>query len=170
MDAKAFNAVQPLLDKIAEIAGNHLETEAFRRIVADLANVVGGNKVASVSLVVEVFDEESQNSLPLLTTGLSAYPGKEAFRTWGDSTPQRYVVEDGIRVVPHDRCPNCWRVWDFKLQGTSCNSCGLALGDKCKLLLDTDECPWCNEGKVTVAEPKCDKCGHEVDRQKVIWG
>ncbi len=26
------------------------------------------------------------------------------------------------------------------------------------------------EGKVTVAKPRCSKCGHEVDRQKVAWG
>jgi hypothetical protein len=69
-------------------------------------------------------------------------------------------------VVPHDRCPHCWQVWDFKLHNNStCQHCGLMMGDKCKLLLDTDECPSCNEGKVTVDKPVCDKCGYEVDRQ-----
>ena len=65
---------------------------------------------------------------------------------------------------------NAGKVWDFKLQNSTCPHCGITMGDKCKLLLDTDECPWCNEGKVTVAKPRCDKCGHEVDRQKVVWG
>jgi hypothetical protein len=119
---------------------------------------------------VDVFDENKECSLPLLTTGLSAFPGREPSRTWGDSSPQRYVVDDGIKVVPHDRCPNYWQAWDFKFQNSTCPHCGVMIGDKCKLLLDTDKCPWCNEGKVTVTKPQCDKCGHEVDRDKVVWG
>jgi uncharacterized protein (DUF983 family) len=117
-----------------------------------------------------VFDEKRECLLPLLTTGLSAIFGKEPYRTCDDSTLQRYVVEDGIKVVPHDRCPQCWQMWDFKLTNSSCEHCGTTMGDKCKLLLDTDECPWCHEGKVTMAEPRCDECGYEVDRQKVVWG
>ena len=170
MNPETFSAIQPLLDKIAEFAEKQLGSEELRRLIAELGNLVGKRKIASVALVVDVCDEDRECSLPLLTTGLSAFSGKEPFRTWGDSTPQRYVVEDGIKVVPHDRCPQCWQEWDFKLQNPSCKHCGITLGDKCKLLLDTDECPWCNEGKVTVARPRCDKCGYEVDRQKVVWG
>lgn len=170
MDPETFSAVQPLLDKIAELAGMQLASEELRRLITQLGNLVGKRRIASVSIVVDVFDEDRECALPLLTTGLSAFSGKEPSRTWGDSTPQRYIGEDGIRVVPHDRCPHCWQVWDFKLQNLSCPHCGTTMGDKCKLLLDTDECPWCNEGKVTVTEPRCDKCGFEVDRQKVVWG
>lgn len=170
MDADTFNVIDPLLDKIAEFADKKLLTEELRGLVAELANLIGNRKVVSVCVVVDVLDEDKETSIPLLTTGLSAFHGKEPFRSWGDSSPQRYVVEDGIKVVPHDRCPNCWHGWDFKLQNTSCPNCGITMGDQCKLLLDTDECPWCNEGKVTVAKPKCDKCGYEVDRQKVVWG
>ena len=170
VDSETFKAMQPLLDKIAGLAEKQLDSEELRRLTAELGNVVGEKKIASVSIVVEVFDEDRECSLPLLTTGLTAFPGKEPSRTWGDSTPQRYVVEDGIQVVPHDRCPHCWQVWDFKLQNSSCPHCGTTMGEKCKLLLDTDECPWCNEGKVTVAKPRCEKCGYEVDSQKVVWG
>ncbi len=170
MDAAPFNAIQPLLDKIADLAERQLASEELRRLIAELANLVGSKKIASVCIVVDVFDEDRQCSLPLLTTGLSAFPGKEAFRTWGDSTPQRYVVEDGIQIVPHDRCPKCWEKWDFKLQNPSCRHCGITMGDKCKLLLDTDQCPWCQDGKVTVAKPRCEQCGYEVDPKTVVWG
>ena len=27
---------------------------------------------------------------------------------WGDSTPQRYIVEGEMAIVPHDYCPTCW--------------------------------------------------------------
>ena len=170
MDPDKYKAMQSLLDKIAQLAEDQLDSEELRRLIAELGRLVGNRKIASVNIVVDVFDEDRECSLPLLTTGLSAFPGREPFRTWGDSTSQRYVVEDGIKVVPHDRCPHCWHRWDFKLQNTSCPNCGITMGDQCKLLLDTDECPWCNEGKVTVAKPRCDKCGYEVDRQKVVWG
>src|SRR5271157_3847518 len=103
-------------------------------------------------------------------TGISADFGEEPHRISGDSTPQRYVVEEGIQVVPHDRCPRCWEVWDFKFQNPTCSHCGAALGTDCKVLLDKDKCPWCQEGKVTVAEPRCDKCGFVVDPQVTVWG
>jgi hypothetical protein len=170
MEPETFNAVDPLLDKIAEVAERQLESQELRGLIAELGKVVGKGRIASVSIVVDVFDEDKECSVPLLTTGLTSFPGHEPSRTWGDSTPQRYVVEDGIKVVPHDRCPQCWQAWDFKLQNSTCPHCGIMMGDKCKLLLDTDECPWCNEGKVTVTKPICDKCGHEVDREKVVWG
>lgn len=169
MNPETFDAVQPLLDQIAELADKQLDSEEFRRLMAEFGKLVGKGKIASVNIVVDVFDEDRECSLPLLTTGLSAFPDKEPFRIWGDSSPQRYVVEGGIKVVPHDRCPQCWQGWDFKLQNSSCPYYGITMGDQCKLLLDTAECPWCNEGKVTVAKPRCDKCGHEVDRQKVVW-
>jgi hypothetical protein len=170
VDADTFNALDPLLDKIADVAEKQLDSAELRRLVGELGKLVGKRRIATLSIVVDVFDEGKECPLPLLTTGLSASAGHEPSRTWGDSSPQRYVVEDGIKVVPHDRCPRCWQVWDFKLQNSTCRHCGLTIGEQCKLLLDTDECPWCNEGKVTVAMPRCSKCGHEVDRQQVVWG
>ncbi len=170
MEAETFNAIKPLLDRIAELAEKQLESQDLRRLICELGSLVRKGQIASVNIVVDVFDEDKECSLPLLTTGLSVIPGKEPFTTCGDSCPQRYVICDGIKIVPNDRCPQCWQVWDFKLQNTSCSHCGITMGEQCKLLLDTDECPWCNEGKVTVKKPKCDKCGYEVDRQKVVWG
>lgn len=170
MDPATFDAIQPLLDKINDLVEKQLHSDELRCLVAELGNLMGKGRIVSVSIIVDVFDEDRECSLPLLNTGLSVLPGKEPFRIWGDSTPQRYVVEDGIKVVPHDRCPQCWQGWDFKWQNLSCPHCGITMGDNCKLLLDTDECPWCNEGKVTLAQSRCDKCGFEVDPKKVVWG
>lgn len=170
MNPAIFDAVQPLLDKIAEIADKQFLTPEFQNLLSELAAVVGKNKIASISLTVDIFDEERAGSLPLLTTGLSAVIGKKPFGTWGDSSPQRYVVDEGIQVVPHDRCPKCWASWDFKLRNRTCSNCGITLGKQCKLLLDTDECPNCSEGKVTMAKPRCNECGFEADQSTVVWG
>jgi hypothetical protein len=117
-----------------------------------------------------VFEETREQALPLLTTGLSTESGKKPHRIWGDSTPQRYVVDGGIQVVPHDRCPKCWDAWDFKFQHHTCPNCGATLGKDCKVLLDSDECPWCQEGKLAVAQPRCDNCGFVVDPRIAVWG
>lgn len=50
------------------------------------------------------------------------------------------------------------------------SGCGITMGEQCKSLLDTDESPLCEEGNVTVAKPRCDKCGFVVDRKMVTWG
>ena len=43
-------------------------------------------------------------------------------------------------------------------------------GEDIKLLLDTDVCPHCEEGKVTMNSPVCNRCGYEVDPKKIVWG
>src|ERR1043165_7754041 len=142
------------------------DVEGNRRVCARQTNTCGCDPRTRPDLPPGHQAQADQAGAPCRhrPTGLSASPGHEPSRTWGDSTPQRYVVEGGIKVVPHDRCPRCWQVGDFKLQNPTCSHCGLTMGEQCKLLLDSDECLRCNEGKVTVAKPRCGKCGHEVDR------
>jgi hypothetical protein len=105
VDADTFNAIGPLLDQIGDVAEKQLDSVELRRLVAELGKLVGKRRIASPSIVMDVFDEDKECSLPLLTTGLSSFTGKEPVRTWGDSTPQRYVITEGIQVVPHHRCP-----------------------------------------------------------------
>lgn len=28
----------------------------------------------------------------------------------------------------------------------------------------------CEKGTVTIREPKCKECGHEIDPDKIVWG
>jgi hypothetical protein len=170
MDPSNFEAIQPLLDTIAKIADRQLAAPELQRVLANLSHAIGNGYSVSLNFTIDVFDETRKQALPLLTTGLSTDSGKEPHRIWSDSTPQRYVVEQGIQMVPHDRCPKCWDVWDFKFQHPTCSNCGATLGEDCKVLLDSDECPWCEEGKVTLAKPRCDKCGFVVDPRIAVWG
>lgn len=170
MDPDTFNALDPHLDAIAELADQHLAAPEFQRVLSEIIKVLGERYGVGINLTVDVFDEDGHRSLPLLNTGLCALFGREPYRTWGDSTSQRYVVAEGIRVVPHDRCPDCWEAWDFKWKNPSCSHCDTTLGENCKILLDTDVCPHCEEGKVSVTKPRCDKCGFEIDPRTVVWG
>lgn len=170
MTPTEFNATEPLLDEMAELVESRLLSAELRRVLSELSTIMGNGRGVSLNISVDVFDDERECSLPLLTMGMSSSNGKEPYPTWGDSTPHRYVVDAGIQVVPHDRCPGCWQEWDFKLKNPSCSHCGMTLGKNCTLLLDSDQCPWCEAGQFTMANPRCSNCGHEVYRKRVTWG
>jgi hypothetical protein len=165
-----MKGIEPLLDKIAELAERQLADTELSRLLAELGGLLDEGLSVNLTVTVEIYDAAKRNSLPLHTSGLTAFPGKTPFRTWDDTSWQRYVLKRGIVCVPHDRCPQCWQPWDFKLESSKCDHCDLELGNDCKLLIDNDECPWCNEGSVTVSAPRCNRCGTEMDRRKVAWG
>jgi hypothetical protein len=82
MDPAVFKAIQPMLDKFADLADKQLLSADVQRLLAEFADVVGPKKAVSINITVDLCDEEREVALPLLTTGLSGFPGKEPFRTW----------------------------------------------------------------------------------------
>ena len=173
MNPSQFEAANPYLDAIGDRLDQVLmspELHQVREALAALSKRVGERYGVTLTCLVEVFDRERERTLPLLSTGLSTSDGAEPYAFAGDSTPQRYVVEGEIQVVPHDRCPKCWGLWDFKWEHRQCPECDAELGQDCKVLLDSDVCPHCEEGRVTASDPKCSKCGFEVDPALVSWG
>lgn len=173
MDQDKFQAADPILDEIAEVFDRLLESpegNELRVKLQELGSVCRDSYSVNLTLLVDVFDSERENALPLLSTGLSTMDGEEPYRTHGDSSPHRYVIDGNIQVVPHDRCPKCWSVWDFKFHNTRCGTCGAEMGRNCKLLIDSDICPNCEEGTITASVPKCSHCGFEVDPSCVVWG
>jgi len=173
MDRNTFETIDPIVDEIADVLNGLLksaETEKLRSLLTRLNKAVGDRREVNLVITVDVFDPEKERCLPLLQTGMSGFGGDKPYQTWSDSTPGRYIVEGEMLVVPHDRCPKCWETWDFKFQTRSCPHCGAALGRDVKLLLDTDVCPHCEKGKVTVSRPTCTGCGYVVDLNDVVWG
>lgn len=173
MDQEHFQVADHGVDQIAELLDPILQSPAFgevRAALARLGKALGERYAVTLSCLVEVTDHEKERSLPLLTTGLCTSKGEEPHMVSGDSTPQRYLVDGQIQVLPHDRCPKCWGPWDFKFQNRQCRSCGAELGREVRVLVDSDVCPYCEEGKVTVQRPRCTQCGFEVDGSLVAWG
>lgn len=173
MDRSTFESADLVLDEIADKLDELLDSDqlsAIRLLLARLSETVGPRYSVNLNVSVDVFDAERSNALPLLTHGLSTSKGETPYKTYGDSTPQKYVVNGEIQVVPHDRCPRCYGVWDFKLNHLSCSECGATLGREVKLLLDTDVCPFCDEGNVSLTVAVCDKCGQGIDPGVVVWG
>lgn len=173
MDRSTFESADPIIDEIATALDEVLDSDRFdavRVLLARLSERVGSRYSVNLNVSVDIFDAERSHPLPLLTVGLSTSTGKSRYKTYGDSTLQKYVVDDEIQVVPHDRCPRCYGLWDFKFNHPSCSECGATLGREVKLLLDTNVCPFCEEGKVSLTRPVCDKCGQQIDLGIVAWG
>jgi hypothetical protein len=173
MDRSTFETANPILDEIAEKLDELLDSDEFsavRLALARLSETVGSRYSVNLNVCVDVFDVERSHALPLLNVGLSTSNGSTPYKTFGDSTAQKYVVDGEIQVVTHDRCPKCYGVWDFKLKHPSCSECGATLGREVKLLLDNDVCPFCEEGEVSMSVPTCAKCGQRIDPGVVVWG
>ncbi len=173
MDRNTFETADKFLDEAAEMVEEALKSDhldRLRSILKDMNKAIGSRYGVGLVVNVEVFDRERERNLPLLRTGLAGFDAEEPYVAWGDSSSEKYVAESDIQVVPHDHCPKCWESWDFKFKNRSCGHCGATMGKDLKLLLDTDRCPFCNEGTVTASTPTCAKCGYAVDPRDIVWG
>jgi ribosomal protein L32 len=173
MTEDEFEQLEPLVDEVYDRSNEWFESQAFAGIRAELhrlSDLLPPKSSVSVDVVVRVFDDQREQDLPLLTTGIVLSAGHEPHPANSDSTVHRYVVNGEICKLPHDRCPNCWQDWDFKLQHRTCQHCGFTLGKEVKLLVDSDVCPYCEQGKVSMTNPTCDHCGFILDPATVTWG
>ncbi len=173
MDRSTFEAIDPHIDETAEIIDRILDSDGvaeLRLVLVELTKKLGERYSFSLAVNLEIYDPEREEALPVLKMGLAGSEGQEPYKATGDSTTQKYVVGGNMQIVPHDYCPKCWGIWDFKLDNRECRSCGAILGEDLKILLDSDVCPHCEKGKVTASSPTCGDCGHEVDLRVVTWG
>lgn len=118
----------------------------------------------------EVCDPEKEDVLPLLRFGVTANEGRSPYIHHADCTTQRYLVNGAIHIVPHDHCPNCWGIWDFKYKNKVCPHCSFSVGKEVRYMLDTDTCPYCERGKMTSKNLTCDDCGFQLLPSEVAWG
>src|SRR3954468_8985778 len=124
MDRSTFESADPILDEIAASIDRLLDSDHLsdvRLALARLSEIVGPRYSVNLTVGVDVFDVEKPHALPLLTTGLSSSEGKPPYKTYGDSTPHKYVVNGEMQAIPHDRCPKCYGLWDFKLTNPACS-------------------------------------------------
>jgi hypothetical protein len=173
MKEAEFKNLEPLADQIYQRSDEWFDSPAFAAVKAalrDASALLPSHFSVSVEVVFRVFDEKREQDLPLMTTGVNTSGGKEPYRTDGDSTVHRYVTDGEICQVPHDRCPHCWGDWDFKLLHRTWRHCGYALGKEVKLLVDSDVCPNCEQGTVSLAMPICEKCEFVADSSTITWG
>lgn len=173
MDPAVFKIADARMDEIAEHLDSALQSDQFakvRQMLRDLTLKLRPRYAAELSVVVMIADQVRESSVPLLQTGFSTTDEGALYRTWDDQSAQRYVVDGHIQVVPANHCPKCWGDWASKFDNRTCETCGLKLGKDCMILLDSDLCPNCEKGSVSMAAPDCDNCGYKIDTSVVAWG
>jgi hypothetical protein len=173
MKEAEFKGVQGTRDHVYARCRTWLDSAQFKEIREALKQA-SATLPADYSIALEIsfriVDDNREEALSLFTTGLETSAGNDPYPTNGDCSVHRYVVNGEICQVPHDRCPNCWGDWEFKLQNPVCQCCGFEMGNQVKLLLDSDICPHCEQGTVTMTQPMCARCGFLVDQHGVTWG
>jgi len=174
METKKFDEIDQLSDDIysdfEELHGKSFFADLERKLTGVCSDLDEKYSV-SFTLNLDVFDSEREKKVDFLGCGIACFGGKEPYKiTAGPASTHRYIVNGEIKKFPHDYCPNCWAEWAFKLESKTCPSCGITLGKGLQLLLDTDVCPYCEKGKVTKANPTCDRCGYVVDPNVIHWG
>lgn len=173
MKEAEFQLLDPLADDLDERCDQWFDSppmvefkEALRRASAALPS----GYMLELAIELRVCDTSREGALRILTAGLGCQRGEPPFRTSGDSTSQRYIVDGELCELPHDYCPRCWGGWDFKLIHPQCPECGCRLGPDLKLLLDRDTCPNCEKGSVSIKQSICPACSFKVNPDLVTWG
>ena len=173
MDQETWKRSEDAIDEIAESIDKLLdspELEAIRTQLTKLGSRLGERYSVNLNCILDVVDWTQDQCLPLVNTGISTNESGELHRNWNDASPQKYVVNGEIQIVPQDHCPSCWGDWLFKTENPICPECRIELGKECKILLDTDVCPYCEKGKLSMNDSQCDKCGLSIDPKFVVWG
>ena len=165
-----------LLDPIAEAINSKFEKllkagefDSIKRSMKEVIGQLPDTYSLNFNIELSVFDRNKEHSIALLQTGLTTGEG-EPYPISSDTATQKYLVDGDTCIVPDEFCPNCWGEWMLKLKYSQCENCEYELGKQVKYFLDNDVCPYCGEGKVTIDDPVCDKCGYEVEPDKVVWG
>src|ERR1039458_877918 len=96
MDKKTFETIDPILDEIAEVANELLESsgaEKLRGLLSKVNKTLGSRYLVDLHLNVTVLDTEKERCLPVLQSGLAGFDRDKPYLASGDSTPQRYIVD-----------------------------------------------------------------------------
>ena len=168
-----FRSLEPLVELADHtITGifKSQQLDKLKRLMQEVSAKLPPEDQVSLNIELSVFSPERQGSLPLVRGVLCAAEKVEPYLTHSDSTVHRYIVDGDVCQVPHDYCPHCWGEWDFKFMHPECEHCGYKLGKEVKVLLDSDMCPHCEKGKVSMESPGCGECGFIIEPDFVAWG
>ncbi|EMF80929.1 hypothetical protein LEP1GSC188_3106 [Leptospira weilii serovar Topaz str. LT2116] len=122
------------------------------------------------NLTLEIFDVEREQIIKISEVGISCNGGERPYVVRAGDSFVRYLAKGNIVEIPHSYCPVCWAEWDFKRKDQNCPKCDSKYGMEIKLLIDSNHCPQCSEGIVSLEEPYCKKCEFYADPEIVVWG
>ena len=172
MDQVIWQKVDPQLQEITEELERLLssaQAQKLHTMLTKLSQTVEKQYSTHLSCSLNVFHLDRQKSLSLFNIGLGVSDAGEVYPTTGESNSFRYLVDGQIEVVPHGRCPKCLGEWGLQWTFPQCSHCDAELGINCWLLVDSDSCPNCEEGKISANNTHCLNCGFFIDPKFVRW-
>jgi Zn-finger nucleic acid-binding protein len=166
------------LDKIADDVHDKFkklnelgEFDEIKEKIQEVLKSIPEKYSIDLGLSLAIHDLERIKTIDIYSIGLTGIGQEPKMFEYGDGYQfNRYLSNGNIVEIPHSYCPNCWGDWDFKSPGDSCPDCNVTFGKEVKLLLDSNECPNCENGKVSQTNPYCDSCDFEASDDIVIWG
>ncbi|MHC4497411.1 MAG: hypothetical protein ACYSYM_16480 [Planctomycetota bacterium] len=105
MKDSEFKLLDPLADSINDKFEELHEAGAFKHILHELKKAVAqppNTYSVSFDIRVNVFDTDREKGLSLLTMGFNANKGQEPYRHYGDTSPQKYLVDGEMCIVPEN--------------------------------------------------------------------
>lgn len=171
MNPNTARNIDALADKAHDFFEKVKASDAFKALVTEMKDLgQDSNEFVSLGLELKLFNNDKEGLLEIYSSGMqsngegdpSPYQGGEAF--------EKFLLHGDIQVVPNGKCPQCYQAWDFKSSSNSCSNCAIELGQKLKYMIDSDQCPNCEDGKVTRNQPSCTKCDYVADPKVVTWG
>ncbi len=111
MQEKEFDKLDELAEMVNEKIHKLYEDGEFLEITKKIKEVTQTIEKAysiTVDFQVNAFDSKKEKSIRALTIGISSAEDEDPFLAYGDSSPERYLVNGNIKKVPYDFCPDCW--------------------------------------------------------------
>ena len=167
-----FEKADEIAEKIHERFFQLITDGHFDDIIGDLDSIMkkaSENESLDLSIDFRIYDENRDRDISIYRGGL-AFNNESHYEVAGGDALARYISDGNIVTIPNGHCPNCWGDWNFVPSNEGCDDCGFTLGNEVKYLIDDNICPNCLEGKVSIDNPTCDKCGYKVDENIVYWG
>ena len=172
MKQSEFAALGKLVDEADSKAEEWLQSESLSELRAALEKAIAllpDEYQVTLDVTLSIYDDKRERTIELVNHGWCFDNESPPYTASSASSPHQYLVDGEVRKLPHEYCPNCWAAWIFKFEQPICPTCGYVMGKQVMQLVDNDLCPFCEDGAITSTNPKCQKCGNQVNPAFIAW-
>lgn len=140
------------------LASQSPAVQQLERALRELGRTVAPHYAARMVLTITLVDAVKAQVLPVPIAIYQTDGNRAPKDVTEDTVPQRFLLGEDDLTVPRGVCPQCWSPWSGIKDGTSCDHCGLTLGEDCRVVITGNTCPACGEGSIGVDQPQCPNC------------
>ena len=173
MEIEHVNEIENLCDEMIDLyktLDSEKKFDKIQSLIEKACKNIPDSTGITLSFQLTLDKPEEDKHIPYYEMGITCVKNETPHFFEGTSSLATYVIENDVLRIPHDRCPKCWGIWDFKTLHPDCPCCGAKLGTDVRIMLDSNTCPKCEKGTVSIKKPLCTQCGYEIDPQYFSLG